>query len=170
MNVIQEPKGNKRKAGVKGRIHKGLGPYDRSPKSINVRTLPHTADVEIRVYGATYQRLFENNLKAMNNILKEGCGDTVGHFDCLMRLTVSSTDPTNLLVDFLSEILSLTYVQKAVFTNIYFSELTNNKIDAQLYGKWIDGCDEEIKGVTYHEAYVKRNEDGTWESHIIFDI
>ncbi len=170
MNVIQESRESKRKATVRGRNLKGVRPYDRIPKRISIRTLPHTADVEIRVFGATYKRLFENNLKAMNNILKENCGDGVGHFDCLMRLTITSTDPTNLLVDFLSEILSLTYIQKALFSNIYFSELSNNKIDAQLYGKWIDGCDEEIKAVTYHEAYVKQNEDGTWESHIIFDI
>ncbi|NAY91322.1 hypothetical protein GTQ34_05265 [Muricauda sp. JGD-17] len=170
MNVIQAYSGNKRKTTVQARNRKRLGSYVKSPKGMDIRVLPHTADVEIKVHGITYKKLFENNLKAMSNILKEGCCDMKGHFDCLIKLNITATDPTNLLVDFLSEILSLTYVQKALFCNIYFSELSNTKIDAQLYGKWIDGFDEEIKGVTYHEAYVKRNEDGTWESHIIFDI
>lgn len=132
--------------------------------------MQHTADVETRVQAHTLKHLFLENLREMNDILKEGCCDTVDHFDCIMKLKVASSDATNLLVDFLSDVLSLTYIQKALFCNVYFSEFSENKIDAQLYGKWVDGFDEEIKGVTYHEAYVKKNNADIWESHIIFDI
>ncbi|AKA34271.1 archease [Flagellimonas lutaonensis] len=170
MNVVQESRENGKKTTARARNRKRRGLYYGNPQKVYVKALPHTADVETKVYALTYKELFENNLRAMNNILKEGCGDAADHFDCLMRLDISSADPTNLLVDFLSEVLSLSYVQKALFCNIYFSELSNNRIEAQLYGKWIDGFDEEIKGVTYHEAYVKKNDDNIWESHIIFDI
>lgn len=132
--------------------------------------LEHTSDVEVVVYGNTLQELFVNSLKSMNNILKEGSCDDVDHYDCSMKIETKSKDSTCLLIDFLSEVLSLSYVHKTIFCYAYFSEITENKIDAQLYGIWFDQFDEEIKGVTYHEADVRRNENNIWETHIIFDL
>ncbi len=130
----------------------------------------HTADVELEVGGRTLQELFTNSLEAMCDILKEGGCKTISHFDCSVRVVVSAKDCTSLLIDFLSEVLSLSNIQKSIFCNVYFSELTENKVEAQLYGIWFDHFDREIKGVTYHEARVKKNDFNNWETHIIFDI
>lgn len=130
----------------------------------------HTADVEIEVSGRTLQELFTNSLKAMCDILKEGGCKTISHFDSSVRVVVSANDCTSLLIDFLSEVLSLSNIQKSLFCNVYFSELTENKLEAQLYGIWFDHFNREIKGVTYHEARVKKNDFNNWETHIIFDI
>lgn len=130
----------------------------------------HTADVEIEVSGRTLQELFTKSLEAMCDILKEGGCKNITHFDCSVRVVVSSSDCTGLLIDFLSEVLSLSNIQKSLFCNVYFSELTENNLEAQLFGIWFDHFDREIKGVTYHEARVKKNDDNNWETHIIFDI
>ncbi|UCD61819.1 MAG: archease [Flavobacteriaceae bacterium] len=130
----------------------------------------HTADVEIEVSGCTLQELFTKSLDAMCDILKEGGCKTITHFDCSIRVAISANDCTSLLIDFLSEVLSLSNIQKSLFCNVYFSELTENKLEAQLFGIWFDHFDREIKGVTYHEARVKKNDENNWETHIIFDI
>lgn len=135
-----------------------------------IELLKHTADIEIKVLAPALGILFKDNLGIMNDILKKGGCDAVDHYDCLMDLEVDAADTTNLLVVFLSDILSLSYVQKTLFCNVYLSELSEHKLSARLYGKWIDGFDEEIKAVTAHGAFAGMNSKGMWESHIIFDI
>jgi SHS2 domain-containing protein len=130
----------------------------------------HTADVEIEVSGRTLQELFTKSLEAMCDILKQDGCKNITHFDCSVRVVVSANDCTGLLIDFLSEVLSLSNIQKSLFCNVYFSELTENNLEAQLFGIWFDHFDKEIKGVTYHEARVKKNDNNNWETHIIFDI
>ncbi|AEM69502.1 hypothetical protein Murru_0448 [Allomuricauda ruestringensis DSM 13258] len=36
-------------------------------------------------------------------------------------------------------------MQKTLFCNVYFAELSENRIKAQLYGKWLGGFDKNIK-------------------------
>lgn len=134
------------------------------------QSMEHIADIGIQVRGYTLQELFKNSLKEMAQILKEGCCDGVDHYDCSMRIVISSNDTTCLLIDFLSDVLALSYIQKTLFCHVYFSELSATKVDAQLYGIWFDHFDEEIKGVTYHEAAISRNAQGCLETSIIFDL
>ncbi|NAS12267.1 archease [Poritiphilus flavus] len=135
-----------------------------------IEHLSHTADEAIKVEGFGLDDLFRNALKGMNNILKKGFCDTVKRFDCQMQIEVESTSKTCLLIDFLSEILTLSYVQKAIFCGVYFSHFSKNKLVATVYGTWFDQFEEEIKAITYHEAHIRRTEKGLWETCIIFDV
>lgn len=64
-----------------------------------------------------------------------------------LRLELASLDISSLLIDFLSTILTLSYENKAIFC-----------------------FDKDIKAVTYHEAEVKKNDQGKYETTIVFDI
>lgn len=130
----------------------------------------HTADVVIRVTAKTLPELFNSALRGMNDILKPGFCDTFCHSDCIMNVEITARDSTNLLVDFLSEVLTLSYVHKAIFCNAYFSEFSENHLVAQLFGAWFTKFDEEVKSATYHEADVRQNDNGSWETTIIFDV
>ena len=130
----------------------------------------HTADIEIKVLAPTLKILLKDNLGIMNDILKKGGCDNVGHFDCQMCIEISTDNATDLLIDFLSDVLSLTYMQKTLFCNVYFSEFSENSISAQLYGKWLGSFDERIRGVSYLATSVRRNEEKIWESHVVFDM
>lgn len=130
----------------------------------------YTTEIEIKVLAPSLEGLLRDNLEIMNDILKKGGCDNVGHFDCQMCTEISADNATDLLIDFLSDILSLTYMQKTLFCNVYFSEFSENSISAHLYGKWLGSFDERIRGVSYLGTNVRRNEENIWESHVIFDL
>lgn len=129
----------------------------------------HKVGNEIKVLAPTLGKLFKDNLGVMNDILKERACDKVTHFDCLMRVEVTASNTNDLLVNFLSEILELSFEQKALFCNVYFSELTEKKADVQLFGIWKGPLNWDIK-IIFDNASVKKNGDNIWESQILFDF
>ncbi|NDV16235.1 hypothetical protein GO009_09375 [Muricauda sp. TY007] len=130
----------------------------------------YKTEIEVKVLAPSLEELLRDNLGTMNNILKSGGCDNLDHFDCQMSAEISADNATDLLVDFLSDILSLTYMHKNLFCNVYFSELSENSISAHLYGKWMDGFDKRIRGVSYLGTHAGRNGENIWESHVIFDM
>ncbi len=137
---------------------------------MSIVQLPHTADVALKIEGALLTDLFKNGLKGMNSVLKRGFCETVNRFDCQMHIEIDSYDNTSLLIDFLSEVLALSYIQKAIFCEVYFSYFSEKKLVATIFGTWFSQFDEEVKAITYHEAHIHRNESGLWETHLIFDV
>ncbi|MBA4746568.1 MAG: archease [Muricauda sp.] len=133
-------------------------------------SVKYKTEIEIKILAPSLEVLLRDNLGIMNDILKKGGCDNAGHFDCQMCTEISTDNATDLLIDFLSDTLSLTYMQKILFCNVYFAELSENSISAQLYGKWLGGFDERIRGVSYLGTHVKRNEENVWESHVTFDM
>ncbi len=130
----------------------------------------HTADAAIKVQAFSLPDLFKSALEGMNSILIEGFCEKASHYDCIRDIEVNASNRTNLLIDFLSDVLAQTYIYKAIFCNIYFSHFSESRISGQLFGTWFTHFDEEIKSVTYHEAEVIRDSKGQWEATIIFDI
>ncbi len=137
---------------------------------MKIRYLPHTADVRMIIESETLQELFATGVKGMGNILKEGFCDHYNTFNKSARIETHSLDHTSLLIDFLSDVLSLSYVEKSIYCKVHLLQFSSKKIVAEVYGTTIDEFDEEIKAVTYHEADVQKNSDNNWETHIIFDI
>lgn len=137
---------------------------------MNIVYLPHTADIRMRIQGSDLTELFEAGTIGMGNILKDGfChNNTCGSIKS--KIDIISIDPTCLLIDFLSAILSISYAEKAIFCKVYFLKLTPEKAIAEIQGAPVEEYDEEIKAVTYHEADVHRAQNGQWESIVIFDI
>ena len=133
--------------------------------------LPHTADVRMRVEAETMPLLFQAGLRGMSHILKEGSCDGNQKKDIKRSITIAAPDVTCLLIDFLSEVLTLCYTDKSIFCEIHYGDFSEKLISVEISGAEVfDGFDEEIKAVTYHEANVYRNAEGLWESIIVFDI
>ncbi len=135
--------------------------------------LEHTTDVAIRVEGTTLSRLFANALGEMNQILSPGTCLKPRHADCFMEFEIKAPDPTALLVDFLSECLALTYIQKALFCFVHFFQIEQidpSTLKARIYGRWYKTLENEIKAVTFHGADVRQNEEGNWETTLLFDL
>ena len=57
-----------------------------------------------------------------------------------------------------------------MYDRVVFSELSDNNLRAELFGREVDGFSEDIKAVTYHGASVSKNSDGNLEIIILFDI
>ena len=132
--------------------------------------LEHTSDVAILAEGYSQKSMFSNALWQMNNVLLPGYCEGPRHYDCKIRLRLHGSDPTVLLVDFLSEALALTYIQKALFCYVYFDVLNRTVLAGHLFGRWYGELENEIKAVTFHEANVNRDAFGKWTSQVLFDL
>ena len=141
--------------------------------------LEHTADLRLKVFGSSPKELFKNALYAMAYIQKPDIVEqsTVGKIIGRIRgrraddsVAIESMDYNTLLVDFLSEVLSRSDTQNAVFFDIKFTEFSELKIEGKIYGIKVDDFSKNIKAVTYHEIDIKETEPGKWESILVFDI
>lgn len=137
---------------------------------MKIKYLPHTADIRMFIEGETLQKLFKAGVKGMANIIKENICDHTHKFNSKTRIKTCSLDYANLLIDFLSDVLTHTYTNKTIYCKINVLSLEKHKIVADIFGIETHDFDEEIKAVTYHEAEVKKNKNNLWETYIIFDI
>ena len=74
---------------------------------MKIQFLPHTADIRMKIGASTLQELFIAGTRGMNTILKEGFCDQNDQFEKKASIEIQSSDYTCLLIDFLSEVLSL---------------------------------------------------------------
>ncbi len=127
----------------------------------------HTADLRMKVEGKTPEELFAEALRGMMGVLKEGSerGEKRKR-----KIAVQSGDRTSLLVDFLNEALAAAQINREVYDRAVFRRFSETELEAELEGAAVGSFDEDIKAVTYHEADVRRNEKGEWETGLVFDI
>lgn len=132
--------------------------------------LSHTADIRMRINGSDLKELFTSGVQGMASVLKEDICKTVESPVKESKVQLKSVDSTSLLIDFLSEVLTRTYVDKVIYCTIRFTHITENELEGVLYGYPAGSLDEEIKAVTYTEAKVQRTADNQWASYVVFDI
>ncbi len=132
----------------------------------NYEILEHISDLKIRAFGRTKEEVFSNMLLGM-------CGNQktkVLPGKVKREIKISSPELSSLLVDFLSEILYLTQVNKEVYSEVNFKKFTDTELKAELVGQKVERFGEDIKGVTYHSLDIHQKKDGTWQAIVLFDI
>jgi SHS2 domain-containing protein len=135
------------------------------------KLLPHTADIRLFVAAATQEEMFRSALEGMGYLQKKDfCKEKKGLFFTEDKIQVKAADITSLLIDFLSEALTLSQINKVIYCEVSFPELSGTELTAIIKGNKVDYFDEDIKAVTYHEAEVKQNKNNQLETVIIFDI
>lgn len=140
--------------------------------------IEHTADLKIRVYGSSLQKLFIHALQGMFQAIRPiapSCSYLNDRLVCKELpkkhlIEVSSPDSEALLVDFLSEALYLSDCYNEAYLDAVIEKLTNTSIKAQVCGIEVEGFEVvEIKAVTYHDLIIKQV-DNHWQVDIVFDI
>ena len=134
------------------------------------KILGHTADLRMKLKAETLPGLFEMALEGLNQLLTGSPIEQNTKRELTEGIDLKAPDTTVLLIDFLSEVLTLSQVNKAIYFDLETEKMTDCSLIGNLYGYRIDGFEEDVKAVTYHEADVKVNEEGDWETVIIFDI
>ena len=136
--------------------------------------LEHKADLKIKAFGKTKEELFQNALFAMAECMKPEIKKTEGK----RKIKIKSPDLPALLVDFLSEVLYLSQVNKEIYNEVKFKKFSDTpsagsgqaELEAELLGQKVERFGEDIKAVTYHSLNVRQKEDGSWEATVLFDI
>jgi SHS2 domain-containing protein len=114
--------------------------------------LSHTADVKIRVYGKNVKEIINNSLLALKGFWKPKLTKTKVE----KEIEVESNSEVNLLIDFLSEVLAETYIEKAIFVKFEPQELASYFLSGKIIGYKFTSLSKDIKAITYHQAIFKK--------------
>lgn len=139
--------------------------------------IPHTADLQIRVYGKSKKELFKHALIGMFQAIEPKTDQCIRKGDflecerlpCVREIEVEAPDQVALLVDYLSEALYLSDVHDEAYLDASIHTLSDTALTATIKGITIVGFNVEIKAVTYHGLEFKKVDD-TWQVDIVFDI
>jgi SHS2 domain-containing protein len=133
--------------------------------------LPHTADICLRLEADSLEELFLAALLGMNETLLPGaCQRHDNSLNLSHELDMRSIDRAALLVDFLSEALTQSYIANTLFCELNIERLDDDRLQAVILGKNVEGFHDDIKAVTYHNAQVNKDEQGRWTATLVFDI
>ena len=132
--------------------------------------IDHTADLGIKVFGATLAELFENAAFGLfDNITNLEKVSPNSEFS----VEVHAIDREALLVNWLSELNYLFLTRKELFKCFQINEINDEHLTATIEGEKLDlerhEIYTEVKAVTYHKLYVKETDQG-WEAQVIFDL
>jgi len=134
--------------------------------------LDHTADVKFKAFGRTLEDCFSNAAKAMFNILVP-----LNKINIALNqdIKIETEDLEVLLYKWLSELLYLFEVENKLFSKFKISinkDEDNYTLEGILYGESVKDThhiDIEIKAVTFHDLYVKK-ENNVYTCQVVLDI
>ncbi len=134
------------------------------------KTIDHTADLGIHVFGADAKDLFANAAFALF--------DLITNIDTLKGLNeyevrITGNDWPDTMVNWLRELLYLWTCKEMLVKTTNISYLTKHELTARVnfdpYDPDRHEIKNEIKAVTYHQIQVEKGAPG-WESKIILDV
>jgi len=129
--------------------------------------LAHTADLRIKLNGSSLEELFSNGVAALAYLLyhqEQYPTPTVKR-----EVEITANDLNSLLVDFLSEVLAQSEINKEVYWKVNLKTLTETALEAELLGSKVEIFDEDVKAITHHEAEIKKHQ-GYYTIILVLDI
>lgn len=137
------------------------------------RFLGHTADIKMQVVAKSTKDVFVDAFYGLMNYLTPEKPNYSGQVKRLIN--VSSSDFTNLLIDFLNEVLASAQIHKEIYNKINFiyfpeEESSNFFVEAEIIGSEVNEFRKDIKAITYHQANLEKKPNGQWSINLVFDI
>ena len=142
--------------------------------------LDHPAELRLRIYGKTIEELFTNAAEALASIQRHNITLIYRSTDkCNKeRIKIRSIDINALLVDFLSEILARSQINKCVYKVGNINHQAKDgaaTIEAEIIGYPVEYFDEDIKAITYQDVNINQqpttnNQQLIWQTDIVLDI
>ena len=134
------------------------------------RILEHTADIGFEAFGATRGEVFANAARALFHIIVDPAA--VEPRDEVKTLA-QGANPSELLVNWLSELLYLQDAEGWLFRDFEVISLSDNSIEAVARGEKFDPARHQIKllvkAITYHQLVLEESVGG-WRAQVYVDI
>lgn len=138
----------------------------------NYKYFDHTADIGVEVTGRSRKALFVNAVEALFDVMIESKGGRKAARR-QKTITVKGSDVTDLLINFLRELLYLFNGEQFITGSCEIINFNNKKLAVQLTGEKFDNTKHliktEIKAVTYSGVKVEKHKED-WRARIIFDV
>jgi SHS2 domain-containing protein len=134
------------------------------------RFIDHTADFRLEIFGVDEKDLFVQAAKALTDLITDPKGL---QGSCQQRVTVSGEDWSDLMVNWLRELLYLWNGEEQFICDVALQLLEPTRLEAtvttEAYCAGRHSIRNEIKAVTYHQIDVRPYKTG-WRARVIFDI
>jgi SHS2 domain-containing protein len=142
----------------------------RRKRKIKYRQLAHTADLGLRIWGATREELFENAGAALMAVLTDR---RRLRREKTAEILLEAPDLEALLVAWLNHLLYLYDVDAFLGREFQVLELSPQRLAARVRGEAYDPgrhiARTAVKAATYHHLeIVSRN--GRWQATVILDL
>ncbi|OGW36617.1 MAG: hypothetical protein A2010_03335 [Nitrospirae bacterium GWD2_57_9] len=132
-------------------------------------TFEHEADIGVRGFGSSMERAFENAAGALYSVMVNL--QRVGQRE-KKTVSVSAPDVELLLVEWLNALLSISDIERMVFSR-FEVKIEGTDLTGVVWGEKLDNRRHEpgveVKGATYHLLSVK-NEGGNYTAQCIVDV
>lgn len=139
-------------------------------RQVKYRQLSHTADLGLRIWGATREELFENAGAALTAVLTDRRRLRRHKIE---EITVEAPDLEALLVAWLNHLLYLYDVDAFLGRDFKVLELSPLRLTAQARGDTYDPERHEsrtaVKAATYHHLEIAQRS-GRWAATVILDL
>ncbi len=136
---------------------------------LSFKLIPHTADVILKVEATTIEELFQASVFGLISVLKPE-NIVINNKSVEAHKFTESNNVNLLLVDFLSEILTLMHIKKCLVSDIIINNLTETSVDYKIYLQYVERFEKDVKAISYHNVQIKLNDQDYYEAEIIFDI
>ena len=130
----------------------------------------HKADIGVRGTGSNLDEAFEQAAMALTAVITRP-----EKIELSNKIEISCTDDDVeiLLVDWLNKLIYEMDTRKMLFGKFEVS-IEDNRLNATAWGEKADVIKHqpavEVKGATYTELKVERNEDGLWIAQCVVDV
>ncbi len=135
----------------------------------NFETFEHAADIGIRGFGTTMEEALENAARALYSVMVNI--DAVKPNE-KRTIAVSASDNELLLVEWLNALLSLSDIERMVFSKFAVTR-DGATVTGVAWGEELDRDRHmprvEVKAATYHMLRVD-NEDGRYVAQCVVDV
>lgn len=138
---------------------------------VEYELIDHTADIGIRVAGKDLPQLFVRAAESMFDVIAEKMNVTTAMKKKIIKISLQAGNREELLLRWLSELLSLADCKEVYFNAFEIESLTDTTLEAKASGflrKYFIGK-REIKAVTYHELKIEE-QGGAYTAEVIFDV
>lgn len=140
------------------------------PAPAGWETFPHGADVGVRGYGPTPAEAFAQAAVALTSVITDPASV---RGERRIEIACAAPDREVLLVDWLNRLISIMAIEGMLFGR-FEVELEDGFLKAAAFGEPIDGARHrpavEVKGATFTELQVARDEDGRWRAQCVVDV
>jgi SHS2 domain-containing protein len=131
--------------------------------------IDHSGDVGIEAWGTGLEELYENATLGLFSLMASGKVER----DVKRTLSVVSSSHEDLLVDWLSEVISTAAMRGEVYSSVDLKFKAPFQLDGTIYGEPVDSTRHElrfeVKAATYHGLAFGRLNRG-YHARVIFDL
>ena len=137
---------------------------------VNYETFEHEADIGIRGFGNSLEEAFENSAVALYSVMVN-----TGKIEPKEKkiIVVSAPDRELLLVEWLNALLSLSDIERLVFSK-FEVKIKDMSLTGIAWGEPLDRVRHEahveVKGATYHMLSVKEEEGRRYTAQCVVDV